>query len=150
MGDEPHMMNAPKNYQLGYITRGLKALAKELDVPVFLLVQVNRKVEDRDDKRPHMSDLKDSGNIEQDADVVLFVYREEVYLEREVLTRREHEKAAQFDERQAAHDIMLRNAKGVGEVIIAKNRNGEWPRIAKLAWDGVRTSFGNLARSRQS
>lgn len=150
MGDEPHMMNAPKNYQLGYITRGLKTLAKELDVPIFLLVQVNRKVEDRDDKRPHMSDLKDSGNIEQDADVVLFVYRDEVYLEREVLTRREHEKAAAFDERQAAHDIMLRNAKGVGEVIIAKNRNGEWPRTVKLAWDGVRTSFGNLARSRQS
>lgn len=150
MGDEPHMMNAPKNYQLGYITRGLKTLAKELDVPIFLLVQVNRKVEDRDDKRPHMSDLKDSGNIEQDADVVLFVYRDEVYLEREVLTRREHELPAKFDERQAAHDIMLRNARGVGEVIIAKNRNGEWPRTVKLAWDGVRTSFGNLARSRQS
>lgn len=150
MGDEPHMSNVPKNYQLGYITRGLKALSKELSVPVVLLVQVNRKVEDRDDKRPHMSDLKDSGNIEQDADVVLFVFREEVYLKNETLTRREHETASKFDERQTAHDLMLRNAEGVGEIIIAKNRNGEWPQVAKVAWDGVRASFGNLARSYQS
>lgn len=150
MGDEPHMANVPKNYQLGYITRGLKTLSKELNVPVIILVQVNRKVEDRDDKRPHMSDLKDSGNIEQDADVVLFVFREEVYLKKEVITRGEHETASKFDERRTAHDIMLRNAEGIGEILIEKNRNGEWPQMAKVAFDGVRTSFGNLARSRQS
>lgn len=146
MGDEPHMGNAPRTYQIGYITSGLKALAKELDIPIVILAQVNRGVEKAEDKRPQMSDLKDSGSIEQDADVVMFVYREAYYLERNPPVKKEHESEDEFRDRSWKHEERLEAMRYVGEVIIAKARNGEAPAIVPVSFDPEGVSFGNLAK----
>lgn len=118
------------------ITTGLKGLAKELDVPILLLSQLNREVEKRDNKRPQLSDLRESGSIEQDADVVLFVHREEYYLAREEPTDK-----SKFQEWQDK----LNAAKGLAEVVIAKQRHGE-PGTVELTFDGLRTQFDNFTR----
>jgi replicative DNA helicase len=112
--------------EVSEITRGLKTLAKELDVPVLALSQLSRKVEDRTDKRPQLSDLRDSGSIEQDADVVMFVYREEYYLERG----------------SAADRARLAAVAGLAEVHIAKQRHGPTG-IAYLRFDGPTTRFSD-------
>ena len=119
------------------ITVGLKALAKELDVPIIALSQLSRQVESRDDKRPQLSDLRESGSIEQDADVVLFVYREEYYLQR-------LEPQVGSAEHQAWQDKMDR-AHGKAEVIIGKQRHGPTGTI-DLQFEGRLTKFSNLAR----
>jgi replicative DNA helicase len=112
--------------EVSEITRGLKTLAKELDVPVLALSQLSRKVEDRADKRPQLSDLRDSGSIEQDADVVMFVYREEYYLERG----------------SDADRARLASVAGLAEVHIAKQRHGPTG-IAYLRFDGPTTRFSD-------
>lgn len=122
------------------ITTGLKALAKELDVPVIALSQLSRGVESRDNKRPMLSDLRESGSIEQDADVVMFVYREEYYLKR---TPPPAQKIQEFAEWQA----QLSQAAGVCEVIVAKNRHGGVG-IAKTHFDEALTRFADLAGGR--
>lgn len=120
------------------ITVGLKALAKELGVPIIALSQLSRAVEQRADKRPQLSDLRESGSIEQDADVVLFVFREEYYLERE------RPPAGDLDA-QAIWDARMRETAGKAEVIIGKQRHGPVG-IVPTAFNGALTQFANLAR----
>jgi replicative DNA helicase len=118
------------------ITTGLKALAKELHVPVLAVSQLSRQVEQREDKRPQLSDLRESGSIEQDADVVLFVYREEYYLE--------NREPAPNTEEHAKWRTNIENAHGKAEVIIGKQRHGPTGSI-KLQFTRELTRFSNLA-----
>jgi replicative DNA helicase len=130
--------------EVSEITRGLKALAKELDVPVLALSQLSRAVEARDNKRPQLSDLRESGSIEQDADIVMFVYREEYYLEREQPAARPEEASDKF---AARHDDWLKRMEqshNVAECIIAKQRHGPIGTV-KLHFEGEFTRFGDLA-----
>ena len=120
--------------ELSQITRGLKMLAKELDVPVIALSQLSRSVESRDDKRPLLSDLRESGSIEQDADIVMFTYREQYYLENHKPD--EPGKLADWSRKMEA-------ARGKGDVIIAKNRHGR-PETVHLAYVGEYSLFDNL------
>ncbi|RIJ28693.1 replicative DNA helicase [Henriciella algicola] len=129
--------------EITQITMGLKALAKELNVPVIALSQLSRQVEQREDKRPQLSDLRESGSIEQDADVVMFVYRESYYLERtEPQSGGEDPASAEkwTKWRQRMDEVL-----GTAEVIIGKQRHGPIGRVT-LAFDANTTRFGNLKR----
>ena len=128
--------------EVSEITQGLKAVAKELNIPVVALSQLSRQVENRDDKRPQLSDLRESGSIEQDADVVMFVFREEYY--------REREKPADHDlEAMAKWQQLMESVHGKAEVIIGKQRHGPIGTV-ELAFEGQFTRFSNLARSGSS
>jgi len=118
------------------ITTGLKALAKELNVPIMALSQLSRQVESRDDKRPQLSDLRESGSIEQDADVVIFVYREEYYLNNKEPRPGTDEHAKWMLEMDAAH--------GKAEIIIGKQRHGPTGTV-QVHFDANITRFGDLA-----
>ncbi|MEM7567839.1 MAG: DnaB-like helicase C-terminal domain-containing protein, partial [Pseudomonadota bacterium] len=120
------------------ITTSLKALAKELDVPVIALSQLSRQVESRDDKRPQLSDLRESGSIEQDADVVMFVYREEYYLERK--------KPKEGTEEFLNWEREITEAFGKAEVIVAKQRHGPTGTV-EVQFEKEFTRFGNLVRA---
>ena len=122
--------------ELTEITTGLKALAKELAVPIIALSQLSRQVESRDDKRPQLSDLRESGSIEQDADVVLFVYREEYYLRNREPREGTEEHIAWMAEMERAH--------GRAEAIIGKQRHGPTGTVP-LAFEAEITRFSNLA-----
>lgn len=111
-----------RHLQIADISRGLKLLARELNMPIIALSQLNRGLESRADKRPMMSDLRESGAIEQDADVVLFVYRENVYLEREEKERAEQ---AKKDGKEYIPKFNPNKLEENAEIIIGKNRNGE-------------------------
>jgi replicative DNA helicase len=123
---------------LTYLTKGLKALAKELAVPIIVLSQLNRKVEERNDKRPQLADLRESGSIEQDADIVMFCYREEYYLEREVPPASEPDKVTE-------HAARLAQAQGRAEIILAKHRHAPTG-IVHCGFDNARTRFFDLAQ----
>jgi replicative DNA helicase len=125
------------------ITRGLKALAKELNVPVLALSQLSRAVEQREDKRPMLADLRESGSIEQDADVVMFIFREEYYKSREPI-RGLDEADDKFDKRYHAWKEELERVHGVGEIIVAKQRHGPIGTI-KLRFDAQTTKFEDFA-----
>jgi len=114
-------------YEVGEITRALKGMAKDLDIPVILLCQLNRKVEDRTNKRPKLADLRDSGEIEQDADVVIFLHRESEYW-------KSNKESSEYKKWQ-----------GIAEVEISKHRNGPTGAI-RLAWDESTTEFKDYAR----
>lgn len=130
--------NANRVNEITEITTGLKALGKELNIPIIALSQLSRQVEQREDKRPQLSDLRESGSIEQDADVVLFVYREEYYLERE-------EPPFSKTEAYADWEAKMAKAAGTAEVIIAKARHGPTG-IVELAFQKELTRFSDLAR----
>ncbi|MEM6901711.1 MAG: DnaB-like helicase C-terminal domain-containing protein, partial [Pseudomonadota bacterium] len=110
--------------EISEITRGLKALAKELQVPVLALSQLSRAVEQREDKRPQLADLRESGSIEQDADVVMFVFRESYYLRRAEPMQRADENQDRYNERFMNWQERAELMDGKAEVIIAKQRHG--------------------------
>ena len=127
--------------EVSEITQGLKAIAKELNIPVIALSQLSRQVEQREDKRPQLSDLRESGSIEQDADVVMFVFREEYYKEREKPGDHDLEGMVKWkDEMSALH--------GKAEVIVGKQRHGPIGTV-ELAFEGQFTRFSNLVRPYQ-
>ncbi|ADJ23527.1 replicative DNA helicase [Hyphomicrobium denitrificans ATCC 51888] len=129
--------SANRVQEITEITTGLKALAKELAVPIIALSQLSRQVEQREDKRPQLSDLRESGSIEQDADVVMFVFREEYYIERT--------KPAEGTPEFADWMTKMSAASGKAEVIIGKQRHGPVGTV-ELSFEGQFTRFGNLAR----
>lgn len=123
--------------EVSQITQGLKALAKELDVPVLALSQLSRAVEQREDKKPQLSDLRDSGSIEQDADMVIFLYREEYYLSR-------------LEPRAGTEEHLkwmasMEECRGLAEAIVGKQRHGPIGTV-RLTFNEELTKFGNLAR----
>jgi replicative DNA helicase len=124
--------------EIAEISMGMKAIAKELNIPVIALSQLSRQVESRDDKRPQLSDLRESGSIEQDADVVMFVFREEYYKEREKPGDHELEK---MEEWKQAMDRL----HGKAEVIVGKQRHGPIGTV-ELSFEAQFTRFGNLVK----
>lgn len=142
MRDQRHRGSRDPNrvQEVSAISEGLKAAAKDLEVPVLALSQLSRALEGREDKRPRLSDLRESGSLEQDADIVTFLYREEVYAAQ-----------AQPDPGGESYDEWSRRmdaVKNVAEVIVAKNRWGETG-LAKVRFDGARGLFENLAHGFQ-
>ena len=140
--------------EIAEITMGLKAIAKELNIPVLALSQLSRQVESRENKRPQLSDLRESGSIEQDADVVMFIYRDAYYLERsmppapdEGSESYEHD-MKEFEEWQAKHGERYEATKNKTDIIIAKHRNGPVGNV-QLIFDSSTTKFKNAARDFQ-
>ena len=123
--------------EISEITQGLKALAKELSVPVLALSQLSRAVEQRDDKIPQLSDLRESGSIEQDADVVMFVYREQYYLERK------QPKLGSID--HAEWQSKMNDILGLADIIIGKQRHGPTGNV-QVEFEGQYTKFKDLAK----
>ena len=124
--------------EISEITQGLKALAKELGVPILALSQLSRAVEQRDDKQPQLADLRESGSIEQDADVVMFVYREAYYLERKQpkLGSIEH----------AEWQSKMNDVNGLADIILGKQRHGPTGTI-KVEFEGIYTKFKDLSKN---
>jgi len=130
--------NEGRVQEISEITQGLKALAKELGVPILALSQLSRAVEQRDDKQPQLADLRESGSIEQDADVVMFVYREAYYLERKQpkLGSIEH----------AEWQSKMNDVNGLADIILGKQRHGPTGTI-KVEFEGIYTKFKDLSKN---
>ena len=124
--------------EISEITQGLKALAKELSVPILALSQLSRAVEQRDDKQPQLSDLRESGSIEQDADVVMFVYREAYYLERK------QPKLGSIE--YAEWQSKMNDVNGLADIILGKQRHGPTGTI-KVEFEGIYTKFKDLSKN---
>ena len=121
--------------EISEITQGLKALAKELNLPVLAVSQLSRAVEQRDDKKPQLSDLRESGSIEQDADVVMFVYREAYYLER----KEPRPATVEHAEWQAK----MNEISNLAEIMISKQRHGPTGNI-KIEFESMFTKFRDI------
>ncbi|OUW10860.1 MAG: replicative DNA helicase [Candidatus Pelagibacter sp. TMED166] len=130
--------NENRVQEVSEITQGLKALAKELKVPVLALSQLSRAVEQRDEKKPQLSDLRESGSIEQDADVVMFVYREAYYLENKQpkLGSIEH----------AEWQSKMNDVNGLADIILGKQRHGPTGTV-KVEFEGIYTKFKDLSKN---
>ncbi len=122
--------------EISDITRGLKAIAKELNIPVVALSQLSRKVEEREEKRPQLADLRESGSIEQDADLVVFLYREEYYLART--------EPPEGTDKHAMWTSKMEKVHNIAEAIVAKHRHGPISRV-KLHFNATSTKFSDLA-----
>ncbi|MCB4822685.1 replicative DNA helicase [Roseicella aerolata] len=129
--------------EISMITQGLKAIAKELSVPVIALSQLSRQVESREDKRPQLSDLRESGSIEQDADMVMFVYRDEYYLAQRAPKELTFDNGAKFEEALTKWQADMEAAHNKAELIIAKQRHGPTGTI-RLFFESEFTRFGDL------
>src|SRR3954469_17326537 len=127
--------------EVSMITQGLKALAKELNVPVLALSQLSRQVENREDKKPQLSDLRESGSIEQDADMVMFVFREEYYLS--------NKEPRPGSDEHTKWQLEMDQVRGQADIIIGKQRHGPIGNV-KLSYNEDITKFGNLARDHHS
>lgn len=125
--------------EISEITRGLKGIAKELHVPVVALSQLSRQVENRDDKRPQLADLRESGSIEQDADVVMFIFRQEYYESR----REPMEGDENYAEKKAKHEEKMEKIRNIAEIIIGKQRHGPIGTVRAL-FDAEHTAFKDL------
>ena len=130
--------NDSRVQEISEITRGLKAIAKELDIPVIALSQLSRKVEDREEKRPQLADLRESGSIEQDADLVVFLYREEYYLART--------EPSEGTDKHEVWTSKMEKVHNVAEAIIAKNRHGPISKV-RLHFNPSITKFSDLAET---
>lgn len=125
------------------ITQGLKALAKELNINVVALSQLSRTVESRDDKRPQLSDLRESGSIEQDADIVGFIYRAEYYISREEPFKGNYESDLEFENAYSLWEKKMERVKNLADFTIAKQRHGSIGNI-KMFFDNNHVAFSDF------
>ena len=143
MSSSSNSRNDGRVQEISEITRGLKSIAKELNIPVVALSQLSRQVEQREDKRPQLSDLRESGTIEQDSDVVMFIYRESYYLERLEPIRKSEEDDMKYNERVSRWQQLTNENYNKAEIIIAKQRHGPIGSI-KMHFDANYTKFSDL------
>jgi replicative DNA helicase len=141
----PAAGSKPENrvQEISQITQGLKAIAKELSVPVIALSQLSRAVEQREDKRPQLSDLRESGSIEQDADVVMFIYRDEYYLQQRQPKELTFDNPQKFSEAMEKWQKDMEDAHNKAELIVSKQRHGPTGTI-RLFFEAEFTRFGDL------
>ena len=131
-----------RTVEVSQVSRGLKALAKELDVPVLALCQLSREVDRRERKRPELADLRESGSIEHDSDVVMFVYRREYYLGKEEPEEKADEDPDNFGRWQAAWEEKMAACGNQAELIVAKQRHGPLGTL-NLRFNPARTTFSD-------
>ena len=143
MSSSSNSRNDGRVQEISEITRGLKSIAKELNIPIVALSQLSRQVEQREDKRPQLSDLRESGTIEQDSDVVMFIYRESYYLERLEPIRKSEEDDMKYNERVSRWQQLTNENYNKAEIIIAKQRHGPIGSI-KMHFDANYTKFSDL------
>ncbi len=143
MSSSSNNKNDGRVQEISEITRGLKSIAKELNIPIIALSQLSRQVEQREDKRPQLSDLRESGTIEQDSDVVMFIYRESYYLERLEPIRKSEEDDLKYNERVSRWQQLTNDNYNKAEIIIAKQRHGPIGSI-KMHFDANYTKFSDL------
>ena len=143
MSGSQNVKNDGRVQEISEITRGLKAIAKELNIPIIALSQLSRQVEQREDKRPLLSDLRESGTIEQDSDVVMFIFRESYYLERMEPIKKPDEQNDRYNERHQRWRELCESRYNIADIIIAKQRHGPTGAI-KTHFDPNFTKFSDL------
>ena len=146
MSGSQNVRNDGRVQEISEITRGLKAIAKELNIPIIALSQLSRQVEQREDKRPLLSDLRESGTIEQDSDVVMFIFRESYYLERMEPIKKPDEQNDRYNERHQRWRELCESRYNIADIIIAKQRHGPTGAI-KTHFDPNFTKFSDLTRT---